>query len=103
MVIYAVCVRQHPDKVKIGMTANWRQRQRSYQNWDLSPGDAVTDCRVFVLTEEFVDLRKIENHILKTFTNPLAFGAEWFLGTIDDAARHIDRFLTEYDFSYEIL
>lgn len=100
-VIYAVTIKQHPDKVKIGMTTKWTQRRKAYETWDLSSGDALVDSRVFVITEDFVDLRKIENHILKTFPMPLAFGSEWFHGMIDDAGRHIDRFLCEHGISYE--
>lgn len=98
--IYAVTVKQHPDKVKIGMTRKWKARRFSYANWDLSKGDAITAERVFCISEEFVDLAKLENHILMTFSYPVAFGNEWFYADIDDAARHIDRVMCEHGISY---
>lgn len=99
--IYAVVIRQHPDKVKIGMTRKWVNRRRSYANWDLSPGNAILEERVFCINEEFVDLERLEAHILETFDAARAFGAEWFFGTIDDAARHIDRIMCANDISYD--
>jgi hypothetical protein len=98
--IYAVSVAGHEDKVKIGMTSDWKVRRRSYATWNLSPIDAVLEERVFCLTEEFIDLKAVESAILQSFERPLAFGAEWFKGSVDDAARHIDRFLCAHDISY---
>ena len=100
--IYAVTVSHHPDKVKIGMTRKWSSRRHEYANWNLSPGNAITDERVFCITEEFVDLRKLENHILQTCSLKRAHGAEWFVGTIDEAARHIDRVMCEHGISYDL-
>ena len=100
--IYAVTIKQHPDKVKIGMTRNWKSRRYAFANWDLSDGDAVTDERVFCICEEFVDLEKLEKHILKTFDAPAAYKGEWFTAGIDDAARHIDRVMCEYNISYDL-
>lgn len=99
--IYAVAVKNHPDKVKIGMTTKWSSRRMAYANWDLANGDGITDERVFCLCEEFVDLRKLENHILQTFPARIAFGMEWFFASIDDAARHIDRVMCEHGISYD--
>lgn len=73
--IYAVVLRQHPDKVKIGMTRKWNVRRRAYASWDLSPGNAIIDERCFCINEDFVDLERLESHILQTFSAPLAFGA----------------------------
>lgn len=100
--IYAVAVRQHPDKVKIGMTRNWRNRRVAYATWDLSNGDAITEERVFCVTEEFVDLAKLENHILNTVPLVRAFGNEWFFGTVDEAARAIDRIMCEHCVTYDL-
>ena len=100
--IYAVVVKQHPAKVKIGMTRKWKSRRLSYANWDLSPGDAIEDERVFCICEEFVDLEKLEQHILVTFPYDRAFGNEWFHASIEDAARHIDRVMCEHNISYDL-
>jgi hypothetical protein len=100
--IYAVVIKQHPDKVKIGMTRKWVNRRRSYANWDLSPGDAIIDERVFCISEEFIDLEKLEAHILSTFGEPRAFGAEWFRSDIDTACQHIDRIMCANDISYTL-
>lgn len=100
--IYAVVVKRHPDKVKIGMTRKWKNRRVAYANWDLSPGDAILDERVFCINEEFVDLEKLEGHILRTFDAPLAFGTEWFKADIDQACRHIDRIMCANGISYDM-
>jgi hypothetical protein len=94
-------VKQHPNKVKIGMTRKWSSRRRAYANWDLSPGDAIIEERVFCINEEFVDLERLEAHILQTFEAPRAFGAEWFHETLDEAARHIDRIMCANGISYD--
>lgn len=101
--IYAVVVVQHPDKVKIGMTLDWVARRYSYANWNLSAGDAIADERIFRICDEFVDIRKLENHILKTFRAHIAHGAEWFSAGIDDAVRHIDRVMCEHAITYDLL
>lgn len=100
--IYAVVIKQHPDKVKIGMTRKWVNRRRSYANWDLSPGDAIVEERVFRISEEFVDLERLEAHILETFEAPRAFGAEWFNETLDEACRHIDRIMCANGIVYDL-
>lgn len=100
--IYAVVIRQHPDKVKIGMTRKWSVRRRAYACWDLSAGDAIVEERVFCINEEFVDLERLEAHILQTFDAPRAFGSEWFHETIDEAARHIDRIMCANGISYDL-
>lgn len=100
--IYAVVIRQHPEKVKIGMTRKWNVRRRAYACWDLSPGDALIDERCFCINEEFVDLERLEAHILQTFDAPLAFGAEWFSADIGDACRHIDRVMCANGISYSL-
>jgi len=100
--IYAVVVRHHPDIVKIGMTRKWVNRRKSYANWNLSPGDAIVEERVFRISEEFVDLERLEAHIIRTFEAPLAFGAEWFRGTLDEACRHIDRIMCANGIFYDL-
>jgi hypothetical protein len=100
--IYAVVVKDHPDKVKVGMTRNWTARRNAYANWNLTPGDGVLQESVFCITEEFVDLPKLENHILKTLPLARASGSEWFFGSIDDASRHIDRVMVAHGISYSL-
>lgn len=100
--IYAVTVCHHEDKVKIGMTRHWGRRRHAYANWNLSPGNAITGERVFCINEEFVDLAKLENHILQTCSLERAHGAEWFIGSLDEAARHIDRIMCEHGISYSL-
>lgn len=100
--LYAVVLRDHPDKVKIGMTSKWKQRRQSYATWNLASGDGILDERVFAITEEFIDLKKLENHVVKTFNAPIAFGSEWFFATLDEASRHIDVVLSEHGISYDI-
>lgn len=101
-IIYAVTVRQHPTKVKIGRTKSWKARRFYYANWDLAHGDAIAEERVFIICDEFVDLVKLENHILKTFPFERAHGAEWFNASIEDAVRHIDRVMCEHAISYDV-
>jgi len=98
--IYAVTVREHPDKVKIGMSRRWTTRRLEYANWNLAKGDGIIEERVFVLNEEFIDLEKLENHILCTFEAQRAHGREWYFGSVDDAGRHIDRIMCEHGLSY---
>ncbi|NNH67813.1 GIY-YIG nuclease family protein [Rhizobium laguerreae] len=98
--IYAIVVKDHLDKVKIGMTKKWSSRRFSYANWNLAQGDGILDERVFIITDEFIDLGKIEAFILATFGAERAFGNEWFNASLDDAARHIDRVFCETNISY---
>lgn len=100
MFIYAVSVFAHPDKVKVGMTTNWNVRRKAYASWNLSDGSAITCERVFCLTDEFVDLAKLEAHILDRMPMDIAHGKEWFFGTVDDAAREIDRVMCEHGLTY---
>lgn len=99
-VIYAVTLHDHPGVVKVGRTAKWKQRRTAYENWNLRPGDGIADERVFVLTEEFVDLPALEKHILATLPFPLRSGTEWFTADLDDVARVIDQILTACGLSY---
>lgn len=100
--IYAVTVSQHPDKVKIGRTKSWKARRHAYANWNLAAGDAIEDERVFCICDEFVDLPKLENHILQTFPFPRAHGMEWFFASLEDAERHIDRVMCENALTYDL-
>lgn len=100
--IYAVTVTHHPDKVKIGMTKDWSRRRYAYANWNLANGDAISGESVFCINEEFIDLAKLENHILMTCPLPRAHGAEWFIGTLDEAGRHIDRLMCENGITYSL-
>lgn len=100
--IYAVILKQHQDKVKIGMTKNWKNRRYEYATWDLSPGNAILDERVFCINEEFVDLAKLENHILHTFKFDRAHGKEWFHASLYDACQHIDKVMCRHNITYEL-
>ena len=98
--LYAVALHEHPGVVKVGRTANWQARRKSYAAWNLSASDAVAAERVFCLTEDFVDLPALERFILGSLPFPIRFGSEWFTAEIDDAAREIDRLLCESGLSY---
>lgn len=100
MCIYAVTVKDHPEKVKIGMSSRWKTRRREYENWNLADGDGILEERVFTITDEFVDLRALESHILDRITLNQAARREWFVGSVDDAGRMIDRILCEHEISY---
>jgi hypothetical protein len=99
-VIYVVCVRDHPGVVKIGRTSRWLHRRRVYANWNLSNGEAITHERTFCLTDEFIDLEKLEAEILSRAQYPLAHGYEWFRADFDDVCRFIDATLLELDITY---
>jgi len=101
-VIYAVCVKGHDGVVKLGRTTKWKTRRQSYQRWNLSSGDAITSERVFVLTDEFVDLVKIERAILDGCPFPLRHGQEWFTADLDEICRYVDRFLTINEISFVV-
>ena len=98
--IYAVSVKDHPDKVKVGRTQRWHMRRLAYSNWNLATSDAVMAEEVFNITEEFVDLPKLEAHILANLGLQRAFGQEWFFGNVEDTARIIDRLLCESGLSF---
>ena len=100
--IYAVVLKQHEDKVKIGMTKNWKNRRSAYAAWNLASVDAILEERVFCINEEFVDLAKLENHILVTFKFDRAHGKEWFHATLDDACQHIDNVMCRHNITYEL-
>lgn len=99
-VIYAVSVKPQPGVVKVGRTTRWKSRRQTYDTWNLTTA-AIEAERVFTLTEEFIDLERLEHHILDCLPFPLHFGREWFKADdIDDVARAIDRILVEHDISY---
>jgi hypothetical protein len=98
--IYAVTVKDHPDKVKIGQTNKWKSRCKEYENWNLADGDGILEAAVFCLTEEYVSLKALEAHILETTQLERAARREWFFGDVEEAARHIDRVLTENEITY---
>jgi len=99
-IIYAVTLYEHPGVVKIGRTFNWKSRRKYYESFNLRCGDAIEDERVFVITDEFVDLPKLERCLLERMPFPRRHGAEWFETTLDDMARVIDQFMCEHDISY---
>ena len=102
-VIYAVALHENPAVTKVGMTLNWRNRRQAYERWNLRPSGGIKEERVFRFLEEYVDLKAIEAAILSSLPFPLKFGAEWFIGDIDDVAREVDRFIESTGLSYEIL
>lgn len=99
-VIYAIAIRQHPGAVKVGQTSRWAARRHEYAQWDLSEDDAITAERVFTITEEFVDLARLEAAILAGLPFPIYRRREWFRADLDDVARWIDQFLCEVGLSY---
>lgn len=100
-VIYAVELKEHPGVVKVGRATNWRNREKQYANWNLADGDAIERCRTFVITEEFVDLAKLEAAILGIMPFPVRSGREWFVADFDEACDLISQFLCEHQVSYD--
>jgi len=98
--IYAVTLREQPGITKVGRTKKWTSRRVEYANWNLAPADGIASERVFCITEEFVDLPKLEAHILGSLRYPLRHGTEWFVAEIEDVARDIDRVLCDSGLSY---
>lgn len=99
-VIYAVVLVEHPDLVKVGRTTRWETRRKSYANWNLRNGDGIAEERVFTISESFVDLPKLEAHVLASMPFPIRHGAEWFAADLDEVCRVIDRLLCEAGLSY---
>lgn len=100
--IYAVSLKDHPDVVKIGMTTKWKDRKKTYENWNLRRGDGIDKEMVFVVTQDFVDLAALEKHILENICLPLRHGAEWFHGDFDDVCRRIDRILCAAEIDFDL-
>jgi hypothetical protein len=102
--IYAVALKEHPGVVKVGQTSKWASRLQSYRNWNLCKGDAVERATRFVMTDAFVDLRKLEAHILAAVGQvfPIHYGSEWFSADYDEVVRLIDRTLAESGLTYDI-
>ena len=101
-VIYAVCVADHEGVVKVGRTVNWKSRRNSYQRWNLNNSSAITSERIFIITDEFADLAKIDGAILEGCHFPLRHGREWFVADLDDICRYVDRFLTINEISFVV-
>ena len=101
LVIYAVGVDGHEGVVKIGRTTNWKSRRKSYARWNLSEVDAVKTERVYVLTEEWIDLIRVERALLSSCPFPLHYGAEWFRADFGDMCDFIESFLSQAGISYE--
>lgn len=101
--LYVVKLREHPDKVKIGMTKKWSSRSNSYRNWNLARGDGILESAVFAITEDFVDLAALEKAILERCDLEPAYGREWFFGEIEQAARLIDDSLNEFGLTYVLV
>ncbi len=99
--IYAVVVKDHPEVTKVGRTNKWKSRRNGYANWNLAKGDGIVQERVFIITDEYVDLVKLENAILKSCPFPIRFGSEWFRAEFDDVCQYIERFLCAAAISYD--
>src|SRR5688572_11159860 len=91
--VYAVALRDHPGLVKVGRTGNWERRRRAYDQWNLAPGDAISDFRTFLITEEYVDLARLELCIIERMQGEPAFGKEWFRAELGDVCDMIERTL----------
>ena len=99
-IIYLVQVRSHLDVVKIGRTTKWAQRRKCYENWNLSPGNGVVRERLFIITEEFVDLPALEKFLIASMPYEKAFGEEWFYADFDEAVEHVEGMVTNTRLSY---
>ena len=98
--LYVVTLKQQPGIVKIGRTVKWSTRRVSYANWNLSNGDAIDQERPFVITEEYVDLHRLERDMLADCPFPLRHGNEWFRADFDEMCRYVDRFICASGLSY---
>lgn len=99
-VIYVVQLFEHPDVVKIGRTTNWNGRRKSYATWNLSAGDAIARERALVITEEFVDLPRLEEALLTSLHHPRRHGREWLVADFDEVVRHVEMFLCEHALTF---
>lgn len=57
--------------------------------------DAILREATFVITDEYVDLPKLEKAILEAIPFKLRSGTEWFIADFDEVVRLIERFLSE--------
>lgn len=99
-VIYAVTLKEHLGITKVGRTANWRNRRAQYAKWNLATEDAVDREAVFTMTDEFVDLVRLEAFILQVLPFPRRSGNEWFVAEIDEVSQAIERILADHALSY---
>lgn len=99
-IIYAVVLREHPEVVKVGRTTRWANRRKAYACWNLANGDGILDERVFIITDEFVDLPHLEAHVLSAMPFPIRHGNEWFTADLDEVCRLIDQILCAAGLSY---
>lgn len=100
--IYAVVLKCRPDMVKVGRTTNWKQRRKTYDCWNFSSGDGIEEYRLFVVTDEYVALDRLEAAVLADMAHnfPVAHGREWFAAEFNDACRTIDRVMCAGGLSY---
>jgi hypothetical protein len=98
-VIYAVTLKEHPGVTKVGRTRKWSSRRKDYDTWNLS-SEAIEAERIFCITEDYVDIAALEEHILDRLPFPRRFGREWLVADIEDVARLIDQMLCEAGLSY---
>ena len=99
-VLYAVSLKEHPGITKVGRAVNWERRRMAYANWNLSNGDAICREQIFTITEEYVDLAKLEKALLESLQYERRHGYEWLVAEFDEVVRAIDRFLCGHGVSY---
>lgn len=98
--IYAVELAEHRGVVKVGRSARWQQRRTTYADWNFAKGNGISRERVFRVTEEFVDLAKLEAHILASLPFSIRHGREWFEADLDDVTASIEAILQRCGLSY---
>lgn len=99
-VIYTVSLLEQPGITKVGRTTKWCQRRRAYADWNLAHGDGIRSEATFLITEEFVDLAKLEQHILANIGLPLHWGREWFRGEFSDVTDVVRELLHRTNLSF---
>ena len=85
-VLYVVTLKEHAGVVKVGQTQKWGNRRKSYANWNLRPGDAIKAERAFVLTEQFVDLLRLECELIAQLR---AAGIHWDESVVERLSQHL--------------
>ena len=98
--IYAVALKEHSGIVKVGMTTNWASRRISYDTWNLRNGDGIDQFKLFTICDEFVDLARLEKHILNNIEDELVSGREWFRADFDEICRIIDKVMCDSCITY---
>lgn len=100
-VLYVIVLAEHPTYVKVGKSMKWKQRREVYANWNFAKGNGIAREVKFTITEEFIDLTKLENEMLARMKFPRAHGYEWFIAEADKVVNIIEEMLREYGLSHE--